>query len=206
MARPYVTQGTLRNIWCLSPESGTLLGMADADPTTPTAPTALPPDQRALAARLFNRTWELLEASRDAAGDREMLASALASRLHWEGIGTDENLAAGDWLVAHVASHLGYADLALDFATAAHERASAADPPVPLLAARLDPGGPGPGARRRRATTTSGTAGRPMPGATLTGVDDDEDRELIESQLDTVPGLDARADAGPGHEQDTMVR
>jgi len=155
----------------------------------PTPPTALPPDQRALAARLFNRTWELLESSRDAAGDREMLACALASRLHWEGIGTDENLAAGDWLVAYVASHLGYADLALDFATAAHERASTADPPVPLwLVASTEEG-------LARAHAVAGHDDErdrwaADARATLTGVDDDEDRELIESQLDTVPGLD----------------
>ena len=32
-----------------------------------------------------------------------LLATALASRLHWEGIGTDENYAAGDWLVVTAA-------------------------------------------------------------------------------------------------------
>ena len=41
--------------------------------------------------QLFNRTWELLESPRAAADDRTMLACALASRLHWTGIGTDEN-------------------------------------------------------------------------------------------------------------------
>ncbi|HEX7187871.1 MAG TPA: hypothetical protein VF423_06580, partial [Actinomycetes bacterium] len=76
----------------------------------------LTPDlQRALAAHLFNRTWELLEQRQppggDAAADRELLECAMASRLHWAGIGSDENLAAGDWLVAHVASHLGHAGL-----------------------------------------------------------------------------------------------
>ena len=133
--------------------------MSDPDPTPP---TALPPDQRALAARLFNRTWELLESSRDAAGD---------------------------WLVAHVASHLGYADLALDFATAAHERASTADPSVPLwLVASTEEG-------LARAHAVAGHDDErdrwaADARATLAGVDDDEDRELIESQLDTVPGLD----------------
>jgi len=76
---------------------GTLPGMTDP------ADLLLPADQRALAVRLFNRTWELLESSRDAAAERELLATALASRLHWQDVGTDENLAAGDWLVAHVA-------------------------------------------------------------------------------------------------------
>jgi hypothetical protein len=143
--------------------------------------------QRALAVRLFNRTWELLERpDRDSAGDRAMLASALASRLHWEDIGTDENLAAGDWLVAHVASHLGYADLALDFAAAAHERAAESDVPRWLLASSQE------GLARAHAV-----AGHPderdrwaeAARSTLEDVDDTEDRELIESQLATVPGL-----------------
>ena len=150
-----------------------------------------PAGQRTLAVRLFNRTWEMLErADRGAPGDREMLASAMASRLHWEGIGTDENLAAGDWLVAHVASHLGYADLALDFATAAHQRASGATPELPLwLLASTQEG-------LARAHAVAGHDDErdrwaSDARATLSGVDDDEDRELIESQLDTVPGLDA---------------
>jgi hypothetical protein len=147
-----------------------------------------PADQRALAASLFNRTWELLEADRDDEGDRTLLATALASRLHWEGIGTDENYAAGDWLVAHVASELGHPDLALDFAAAAHQRAVAADPGVPrwLIASTQE------GMARAHAVAGhdeerdrwAADARR-----TLQDVDDSEDRELIESQLATVPGL-----------------
>lgn len=159
---------------------------------TPTD-TDLPPIKaRALAAALFNRTWELLENShRSPADDRAMLASALASRLHWEGVGDDENYAAGDWLVAHVASHLGYADLALDFASAAHERALAADARVPtwLLASTQE------GLARAHATAGHdderdrfAAAAR----ATLESVDDNEDRTLIASQLAAIPGLAGR--------------
>lgn len=155
-----------------------------------TTPSALDPaDQRALAVALFNRTWELLEAERDDAADRMLLASALASRLHWEGIGTDENYAAGDWLVAHVASHLGHPDLALDFAAAAHQRAVEADPAVPRwLVASTQEG-------LARAHAVAGHEEERDRWAadarsTLEDVDDTEDRELIESQLATVPGLD----------------
>jgi hypothetical protein len=145
--------------------------------------------QRALAVRLFNRTWELLETAREPADDRELLATALASRLHWQGIGTDENLAAGDWLVAHVASHLGYADLALEFAAAAFERATTADPAVETwLVASTQEG-------MARAHAVAGHDDErdrwwADARATLAAVDDDEDRERIESQLATVPGLD----------------
>jgi hypothetical protein len=150
-----------------------------------------PAAQRALAVRLFNHTWDLLEKSdRGPEGDREVLAAAMASRLHWQGIGTDENLAAGDWLVAHVASHLGYAELALEFASAAHERATAAAPTVPtwLVASTQE------GLARAHAVAGHDDE-RDQWGAdarrTLESVDDDEDRELIESQLATVPGLEA---------------
>jgi hypothetical protein len=144
-------------------------------------------DQRAVAVRLFNRTWDLLEQTdRDPAADRALLAAALASRLHWEGVGTDENLAAGDWLVSHVACHLGYADLALDFAAAAHERAAALEVPRWLLASTQE------GLARAHAV-----AGHPeerdrwadAARRTLAGVDDPDDREIVEGQLATVPGV-----------------
>jgi hypothetical protein len=145
-----------------------------------------PGAQRALAVRLFNRTWELLESARDEAGEREMLVTALASRLHWDGIGTDENLAAGDWLVAHVASNLGHADLALDFASAAHARATTGDVPLWLVASTQE------GLARAHAVAGHDEERDQWAAdarTTLAGVTDTEDRELIESQLATVPGL-----------------
>ena len=159
--------------------------MTEPPPTSGPAAT----DQRALAVGLFNRTWELLESPRSPADDRAMLASAIASRLHWADIGTAENYAAGDWLVAHVASRLGYADVALEFAAAAHERATTAGPEVPTwLVASTQEG-------LARAHATAGHDEERDRWAadarrTLEAVDDEEDRELIESQLATVPGLD----------------
>lgn len=145
---------------------------------------------RALAVRLFNHTWELLEAStRGPAEDRAMLAAALASRLHWQGIGTAENEAAGDWLVAHVASHLGYADLALDFASAAHETAVGADPPVPawLVASTLE------GLARAHACAGHETERDRYAADTrraLESVDDEQDRALVAGQLAAIPGIE----------------
>jgi len=154
----------------------------------PDEPVLSPELQRAVAIETFNRTWALLEAERSPADDRLLLASALASRLHWDGIGTDESYATGDWLVAHVASHLGYADLALDFAAAAHERVAAADPPLAswLLASTME------GLARAHAVAGHDDerdrwAARSRE--TLARVDDAEDRDLIASQLATVPGL-----------------
>jgi hypothetical protein len=147
-----------------------------------------PAGQRALAVRLFNRTWELLDIERDAAADREVLATAMASRLHWTGIGTDENLAAGDWLVAHVASRVGYADLALDFASAAHERVSTSSEQLPawLVASTLE------GLARAHAAAghdDERDAFAADARRVLEAVEDDEDREIVEGQLATIPGL-----------------
>jgi hypothetical protein len=145
---------------------------------------------RALATRLFNRTWELLESGGPAPG-REALVTAMASRLHWDGVGSTESLAAGHWLVAHVASRAGYADLALDFAAAAHERVvSAGDAAPAWLLASTQEGL----ARAHAAAGQDEERDRWAEEArrTLAAVDDDEDREVVESQLATVPGLGDR--------------
>lgn len=60
-----------------------------------------------MAADLFNRTWELLEAERTPEQDEEMLAAALASWLHWRRVGTPVNHAVADWQVARVCTVLG---------------------------------------------------------------------------------------------------
>lgn len=156
----------------------------------PTAADVDPATRRLLAVALFNRTWELLESERDDAADREMLASAMASRLHWQDIGTAENYAAGDWLVAHVASHLGHAGVALEFAAAAHQQATAAGPEASRwLVASTQEG-------LARAHAVAGHEDErdrwaALARATLAEEEDDEDRALIESQLATVPGLPA---------------
>ena len=163
----------------------TIPAMTDA---THSSADLAPEAQRALAVRLFNRTWELLDSERDAAGDREVLATAMASRLLWQGVGTDENLAAGDWLVSHVASRLGHGDLALDFAAAAHERVSTSNEQLPpwLVASTLE------GLARAHAVAghdEERDAFAADARSVLEAVDDDEDREIVEGQLATVPGL-----------------
>jgi hypothetical protein len=85
-------------------------------------------DHRELAISYFNRTWTMIDAdARTAEQDREMVASAFASRQHWaEAGGTSENLAIAEWQVAHTASLAGYPDLALAFARAAVNRSESA--------------------------------------------------------------------------------
>lgn len=64
--------------------------------------------RRALAVGLFNHVWTLLEnPSRTQAQDDEMIHAAHASRYHWGEVGTDVNLARGEWQVSRVYAVLG---------------------------------------------------------------------------------------------------
>lgn len=79
---------------------------------------------RAMAVKLFNRTWALLdEPNRSSDQDREMLGAALGSMYHWSVAGDDKNFAVSDWQVARVLATLGHPDLAQVFADQALRRA-----------------------------------------------------------------------------------
>ena len=68
----------------------------------------------------FNRTWELIDTpDRSADQADEMLVATFASRYHWDRAGGAAERVTADWQIAHVASQLGLADLALRYADAA---------------------------------------------------------------------------------------
>jgi DNA-binding transcriptional MerR regulator len=92
--------------------------LTDGEPTMPTPPFTLDPDdERRLAATLFNHTWELLEKpQRSIADDDEMIHSAHASRYHWGVVGTPTNLARGEWQCSRVYAVLGRSEPALHHA------------------------------------------------------------------------------------------
>ena len=72
---------------------------------------------REIAVDRFNAAWDLIDkADRSHDDDVELLLSAMTSRWHWSRVGGAEEVATGDWQVAHVASLLGLGDLALLFA------------------------------------------------------------------------------------------
>lgn len=72
---------------------------------------------RQVAVEQFNRTWDLIDLADRSPGDEaEMLLAAATSRWHWAKVGTAENVAAGDWQVAHVAALLGHGELSRGFA------------------------------------------------------------------------------------------
>jgi hypothetical protein len=150
-----------------------------------TEPAEVDEWHRRFGAALFNRTWELIDAA-DRSDDHnaEMLLTAAASRWHWGRVGGPEETASGDWQVAHVASLIGYSDLAVAFAhrnvsTALAEGwdgwrlASAHEGMARALAAAGDATG-----RAEHIT---------LARAALEREDDAEDRGLIASQIESVP-------------------
>jgi hypothetical protein len=150
------------------------------------APKLDPEDERRLAAALFNGTWQLLERpERTRAEDDEMLHMAHASRHHWGAVGTPVNLARGEWQCSRVYAVLdrpepclhhaqrvldlctehGMGDFDLAFAYEALARAHA-------IAGDAD---------RARACTEQALAA-------AEAITEDEDRELILSDLESIPG------------------
>jgi hypothetical protein len=143
-------------------------------------------DHRKLAVGYFNAAWDLIDlTTRTPAQDRDMLGTALASRQHWiEAGGTEENLAVADWQVAHAASLAGFANVALGFAQAASERADSNDVPNWLRASTHE------GLARAHAVAGERTGYEreaAVARALLETVPDRDDRELVESQLASIP-------------------
>jgi hypothetical protein len=148
---------------------------------------AVSPDgHRARAVGYFNAAWALIDLpGRTPQQDRDMLTLACASRQHWgEAGGTAENLAVADWQVAHAASLAGYPQVALNFASAAAERADTADLPAWLRASTHE------GLARAHAGCGDGEAYQReamLVRELLEAVTDPDDRELVASQLASIP-------------------
>lgn len=141
--------------------------------------------RRAFAVAAFNGAWDLIDKTdRTPDEDRQMLTLACASRWHWGEVGTDENRAISDWQVAHVASLIGNASLALSFAQAAYDLARNSDLPDWTQASTAE--------GLARAHACAGDMASYEKYATeardlCARLDDEEDRELILGQLASIP-------------------
>jgi len=81
---------------------------------------------REMARKCFNETWDYLDKeTRSSADEERMLHLAHAGRFHWGFVGTDSNLAVGDWQVSRVYAALKNPSLALQFAKASLDRMQA---------------------------------------------------------------------------------
>jgi hypothetical protein len=143
--------------------------------------------RRSLAIEAFNGAWELIDqSSRTPDEDREMLVRSAAARYLWDAVGGDEQRAIGDWQIAHVLSWLGEGTLALRFAEAALRVVDTNGWGDWRLASCLE------GVARAHAVAGD-TQARDRYVArcseVLKSIESPEERDLIASQLATVPGL-----------------
>jgi hypothetical protein len=142
---------------------------------------------RQVAVDAFNGAWALIDhVSRTPEQDRELLGLAFTSRYHWSVVGGDEEAMVGDWLIAHAASLLGFGELAHRYASNALDVCRANGWTDWRLASMLE------GMARASAAIGEDRA-RDRYAAearrVLSSIEDKEDRELIASQLASIPGL-----------------
>lgn len=151
-----------------------------------TSDTATIGDEKQLAKDLFNGVWRLLEKEdRSPAEDERMVHMAHASRYHWEQVGTASNLSIGEWQVSRVYAVVGRPEPALHHAHRALQIAQEhgiGDFQVAFgyeaLARAFAVAGDMDEARRWTEQAL----------AAVDGIAKEFDRELLLSDLETIPG------------------
>ncbi|MGY1603235.1 MerR family transcriptional regulator [Geodermatophilus sp. SYSU D00815] len=104
-------QGDLHRLAHLAQDDAPLPPAAGLPAPPPDEPPPAVPDERRLAADLFNGVWRLMETEdRTPAQDDRMLHMAHASRFHWEQAGTAVHRARGEWQCSRVYAVLGRAE------------------------------------------------------------------------------------------------
>lgn len=166
-----------------------LIDPSQSPEETPMATTASdeldPQSQKALAAGLFNRVWELLEQSDRSAGDEdEMVNAAHASRYLWSSIGDAQNFAIGDWQISRVYAVLGRGEPAVHHARRCHDHAVQVEGQPWLLASAYE--------ALARAYAVAGDRAAAVEWkdkavARLDEVEDADDREIVERDVATLP-------------------
>ncbi len=153
--------------------------------TTTTTTTTLDSDvRRQLAVELFNHVWTLLEQpDRSPADDDEMLHAAHASRYHWGEVGEPVHLARGEWQCSRVYAVLGRSEPALWHAgrcLALCEEHGFGDFDIAFAWEAI--------ARANRVAGDGAAAERALATAheLAAAIKEDDDRELVLSDLETV--------------------
>ena len=139
-------------------------------------------DERRLAADLFNGVWSLMEQEdRSQDDDDRMLHMAHASRHHWGRVGTPANLARGEWLCSRVYAVLGRPEPCLHHARRVLElceQHELRDWDLAFAHEAL--------ARAHALAGRSAEAREEIRRAREVVIADDEDRDLLETDLGTI--------------------
>jgi DNA-binding transcriptional MerR regulator len=143
-------------------------------------------DERRLAAALFNATWTLMEKEdRNRDDDDAMLHMAHASRHHWGQVGTVENRARGEWQCSRVYAVLGRGEPCLHHAErclAICQENGMGDWDLAFAYEAVARGHAVSGdAERARAYTEQALAA-------ADDIKEEDERELVVSDLETIPG------------------
>ena len=168
--------------------------MSDLETSAVTATTKSPPgtgsvtDTRLLAAQLFNETWRMLEQEqRTRADDDRMIHTAHASRYHWDQVPAvaPAHLARGEWLISRVYAVLGRAEPALYHAGRVLDLCQGNGIGDFDLAFAYE------ALARAHAVAGDAVRARDCTDQALAAAEDiadDEDRDLVLADLETIPG------------------
>lgn len=182
-ARSARVRGSLHRLDHLLAEGD--ITMALTEPEESARPTE-PPDQRRLAADLFNGVWTLMEKEdRTRDEDDRMIHMAHASRYHWEAVGTPANLARGEWQCSRVYAVLGRGEPSLHHARRVLDICQENDIGDWDLAFAYE------AIARAYAVSGDPQAARDYTEQALAAADDiaeDEERALVMADLETIPG------------------
>jgi DNA-binding transcriptional MerR regulator len=144
------------------------------------------PDHKRLATDLFNGVWRLMETeNRTVAEDDRMLHMAHASRYHWESAGTAVNLSRGEWQCSRVYAVLNRAEPALYHARRDLEICQSngiADWDLAFAYEALARASAVAGDKEQARAFTDQSL------AAAEDIADNEDRELLLTDLETIPG------------------
>ena len=145
-------------------------------------------DSKLLAAQLFNETWRLMEQEgRTRQDDDRMIHTAHASRYHWGQVptATAAHLARGEWQISRVYAVLGRAEPAL------HHAPSTLDLCQENGIGDWDIGFAYEALARAHAVAGDASLTRQYTDRALAAAEevaDDEDRDILLGDLETIPG------------------
>jgi hypothetical protein len=140
---------------------------------------------RTLGIQTYNRCWELLEQlERTGDDDALLLTLAFTSQYHWSFVAGPQEAIISSWMIARAAAAVGEGHLALTFARAACEAAQSPGVEDWLVASTAE------GLARAYAATgdlESRDEWCERSESLVAAIADEESRELIASQLASVP-------------------
>lgn len=144
-----------------------------------------PAAERALAVELFNHAWALLDKEdRTEADQEQVIHCAHASAWHWSRVGTSENRAVSEWQVSRVYSTVGRAEPAVHHARLCLAFAETVPDAAWVRASAYE------GLARAYAVAGQSKIAldwRERAVAALEGIDDPQERAVVEQDIATLP-------------------